>query len=97
MWLGYKSAVVEGIYYGASFQDNAELTDWLDNQPLCSPIACLGDGHEGVWNVFAQVGRESQRLEILDWYHLKENPYKIGVAEIRDIAEFVRLFRHPLN
>lgn len=77
-WLGYKSGVVEGMYYGATFQANRELTDWLENQPLCSPIACLGDGHEGVWNIFAQVGSESQRLEILDWYHLKENLYKIG-------------------
>jgi hypothetical protein len=77
-WLGYKSARVEGIYYGATFQANEELTNWLNSQPLCSLTACLGDGHDGVWNIFFEVGIASQRLEILDWYHLKENLYKIG-------------------
>jgi hypothetical protein len=77
-WFEYKSARVEGIYYGATFQANLDLTDWLNTQPLCSLIACLGDGHEGVWNVFEAVATPSERLEILDWYHLKENLYKIG-------------------
>jgi hypothetical protein len=77
-WFEYKSARVEGIYYGATFQANLDLTDWLNTQPLCSLIACLGDGHEGVWNVFEAVATASERLEILDWYHLKENLYKIG-------------------
>jgi hypothetical protein len=77
-WLEYKSARVEGLYYGATFQANLELTDWLNTQPLCSLLACLGDGHDGVWNVFEAVATTSERLEILDWYHLKENLYKIG-------------------
>jgi hypothetical protein len=77
-WLEYKSARVEGIYYGAKFQANLELTDWLNSQPLCTPVTCLGDGHDGVWNVFRDLGSESERLEVLDWYHLKENLYKIG-------------------
>jgi hypothetical protein len=38
----------------------------------------LGDGHSGVWNLFAQIGTEKQRQEILDWFHLKENLFKIG-------------------
>jgi hypothetical protein len=77
-WFEYKSARVAGIYYGATFQANLDLTDWLNTQPLCSLIACLGDGHEGVWNIFEAVATTSERLEILDWYHLKENLYKIG-------------------
>jgi hypothetical protein len=77
-WFEYKSARVEGMYYGATFQANLELTDWLNTQPLCSLIACLGDGHDGVWNLFEAVATASERLEILDWYHLKENLYKIG-------------------
>ncbi len=28
-------------------------------------------------NLFAQIGDSAQRQEILDWYHLKENLYKI--------------------
>lgn len=77
-WFEYKSARVEGLFYGATFRANLDLTDWLNTQPLCSLVACLGDGHDGVWNVFEAVATASERLEILDWYHLKENLYKIG-------------------
>ena len=76
-WLEYKSARVEGLYYGATFQANLELTDWLNTQPLCTPFVCLGDGHDGVWNVFEAVRSSAERWEILDWYHLKENLFKI--------------------
>lgn len=38
----------------------------------------LGDGHDGVWKLFTEIGSSSTRLEILDWYHLRENPYKVG-------------------
>lgn len=77
-WFEYKSARVEELFYGATFRANLDLTDWLNTQPLCSLVACLGDGHDGVWNVFEAVATASERLEILDWYHLKENLYKIG-------------------
>lgn len=42
------------------------------------PLVCLGDGHDGVWNLFEEIGSTAIRQEILDWYHLKENLYKIG-------------------
>lgn len=77
-WLEYKSARVEGLYYGATFQANWVLTHWLNTQPLCAPCVCLGDGHDGVWNIFEAVKTPSERLEILDWYHLKENLFKVG-------------------
>lgn len=77
-WLEYKSARIAGIYYGAAFQDNPLLLDWVNSQPLCYPVACLGDGHDGVWKFFSEVGTTEQRIEILDWYHLKENLYKVG-------------------
>ena len=38
----------------------------------------MGDGHSGVWNLFAQIATEKHRQEILDWFHLKENLFKIG-------------------
>jgi hypothetical protein len=39
----------------------------------------LGNGHDGVWNLVKQFGTEKfNPLEISDWYHLKENLYKIG-------------------
>lgn len=77
-WLEYKSARVSGIYYGATFKENAILCAWLNTQPLAQQLSCIGDGHDGVWNVFAEVGNEHQRLEILDWFHLKENLYAVG-------------------
>ncbi len=38
----------------------------------------LGDGHSGVWNLFSQISTTQQRYEILDWFHLKENLFKVG-------------------
>ena len=32
----------------------------------------------GVWNLVSEFGAAQQRWEILDWYHLKENLYKVG-------------------
>jgi hypothetical protein len=32
----------------------------------------------GVWNLFKEIATTEQRQEILDWYHLKENLYKVG-------------------
>ena len=76
-WLEYKSARVSGLYYGATFKENAILCAWLNTQPLGRQLTCVGDGHDGVWNVFAEVGDGHQRLEILDWFHLKENLYAV--------------------
>lgn len=50
----------------------------MNSQRLVNPLTCLGDGHDGVWNLFEQIGTACQRQEILDWYHLKENLYKVG-------------------
>ena len=77
-WRDYKAVRVQGIYYNAFFQDNESLIDYLSAQRLLSPLVCLGDGHAGVWNLFAQLTTVETRWEILDWYHLKENLYKVG-------------------
>lgn len=77
-WRDYKAARLSGVYYGATFQDPCSLTNWINVQPLTNPLVCLGDGHDGIWNLFDLVGTATQRLEILDWYHLKENLYKVG-------------------
>lgn len=45
---------------------------------LSTRLTCLGDGHDGVWNLFKEIGTVTQRQEILDWYHLKKNLYKVG-------------------
>ncbi|MFN6167068.1 MAG: hypothetical protein ACK474_11510 [Pseudanabaena sp.] len=41
-------------------------------------FSCLGDGHDGIWNLFAVIATSEQRFEILDWYHLKEHLYTVG-------------------
>ena len=76
-WQEYKTARLQGIYYGAFFQDNLSLTDWINSQKLTLPFYCLGDGHDGIWNIFAEIGDNQHRIEILDWYHLTENLHKI--------------------
>jgi len=40
----------------------------VNHQPLASPITCLGDGHDGVWNIIDEIAN-GERREILDWYH----------------------------
>ena len=63
---------------GAFFQDNWSLVNWVNAQPLADPLICLGDGHDGIWNIYNQIGTPVQRQEILDWYHLVENLGKVG-------------------
>jgi hypothetical protein len=79
-WRDYKTVRLQGIYSGAFFDDNQSLVDYVNSQELVNPLVCLGDGHDGVWNLVQQLGQSEQfsRWEILDWYHLKENLYKVG-------------------
>ena len=51
------------------FHDNDSLVSWVNRQPLETPLTCLGDGHDGIWNIYAEIGADEQRREILDWYH----------------------------
>lgn len=51
---------------GASYQDNPSLIEWVNEHPLEDPLVCLGDGHDGVWNIMAEIGCKEQRIEILD-------------------------------
>lgn len=80
-WKEYKTARLQGIYYGAFFQNNLSLTDWINSQKLTKPFYCLGDGHDGVWNIIAEIGHKIHRIEILDWYHLMENLHKIEATK----------------
>jgi len=78
-WRDYKTVRLQGIYYGAFFDDNQSLVDYVNSQELVNPLVCLGDGHDGVWNLVKEFGQDQfSRCEILDWYHLKENLYKVG-------------------
>lgn len=35
-------------------------------------------GHDGIWNLIGEIGQPTQRREVLDWFHLVENLYKVG-------------------
>jgi hypothetical protein len=43
-------------------------------------VTFLGDGHPGIWNAVESFATQSWliRREVLDWYHLKENRFKVG-------------------
>lgn len=77
-WRDYQAARLSGVSYGATFRRKEELTAWINSQVLTNPLICLGDGHSGVWNLFRQIANTQQRQEILDWFHLKENLFKVG-------------------
>lgn len=77
-WQDYKAVNLHGQACEAFLQDNEQLVEWVNGQPLSNPVTCLGDGHDGIWNVFAQIAEVSQRREILDWFHLVENLHKVG-------------------
>jgi hypothetical protein len=76
-WKDYKAVSLQGQGSAAFFQENEQLIDWVNSQGKTSVITCLGDGHDGIWNLIQNLGEEYQRREVLDWYHLKENLYKI--------------------
>ncbi len=77
-WRDYKVLRLQGIYYGACLGDNQSLIDYVNSQHLLNPLVCLGDGHDGIWNLVKELATPQSRWEILDWYHLKENLYKVG-------------------
>ncbi|AUB42748.1 Transposase [Nostoc flagelliforme CCNUN1] len=80
-WKEYKTGRLQGVYYGAFFQDNLSVTNWINSQNIGKTLYCLGDGHDGIWNLLAEIADSNIRQEILDWYHLKENLYKIQAAK----------------
>ena len=82
-WRDYKAVNLHQNGLGAFFRENENLLNWVNQQPLARPLVCLGDGHCGIWNIFAQIGDDFQRLEILDWYHLVENLGKVGGSQQR--------------
>jgi hypothetical protein len=77
VWRDYKAvATDQGII--ANFQQNLYPMNWISQQPLSFPLTCIGDGHDGVWNVIAGMAGAAERREILDWFHLNENLQKVG-------------------
>jgi len=82
-WKDYKAVSLHENICAAFFQENEQLIKWTNSKIRTGVITCLGDGHEGIWNIMAQIGEDYQRREVLDWYHLVENLYKVGGSNKR--------------
>ncbi|WP_418886969.1 ISKra4 family transposase [Gloeobacter morelensis] len=76
-WRDYKAVRLQGVATAAMYRDNDSLVGWVNRQGLAAPLTCLGDGHDGIWNIVSRIATPERRREILDWYHLKENLYKV--------------------
>lgn len=78
-WRQYKAIRVNGKDVGmAWFQEDESLLAWVTTLSLASMVYCLGDGHAGIWSLFAQIHFPQGHEDILDWFHLNENLYKVG-------------------
>lgn len=90
-WREYKALNLGEQHQGmAWFKDNEQLIEWANDLPLAPIVDCLGDGHDGVWGVYAQIGNDHQRHEILDWFHLMENLHHVPAPP--DALETARSF-----
>jgi hypothetical protein len=83
LWRDYKAICVDKQARKAWFQENDELVNWVNKQPLSDPFNCLGDGHAGIWKIIKQFSCPGEKREILDWYHLIENLHKVGGSRKR--------------
>lgn len=91
-WKGYKAVRLHNHHaIAASFQENNLIIDWVNNQPLAGTLTCIGDGHDGIWNVVRELKPTQQRREILDWFHLMENLHKVGgsMQRINQVRELL--------
>ena len=97
-WKGYKAAVLHNRQaIASSFQENESIINWINNQNLAPIITCLGDGHDGVWNIIKEFAPDRERREILDWFHLMENLHKIGGSNQRLFTARSLLWQEKVN
>ena len=73
----------------AWFKSPSSLLTWVTTLPIDSLLYALGDGHCGIWSLFEQMAVPGIVDEILDWFHLKENLYKVEASarQLEDIAD----------
>jgi hypothetical protein len=83
IWRDYKAVCIDSQAKVAWFQENETLIEWVNYQPLSQLLTCVGDGHSGIWNLIQQFNPQGETREILDWFHLVENLYKVGGSNRR--------------
>ena len=82
VWRQYHGIRVNGDGIGMTwYKDPTALLAWVTTLPLVPMIYLLGDGHCGIWSLFNQMDINLPTDEVLDWYHLKENLYKVEATE----------------
>ncbi len=78
-WKGYKAVRLHNLAaIAASFQENNLVVNWVNSQIMAPILTCIGDGHDGIWNIIREFTPPIERREILDWFHLMENLHKVG-------------------
>ena len=96
-WRDYKGLAINGgrpdQEMHACLHDNDALAQRVRGRPGLEEATFIADGHPGVWNVMALMRPEhfdseaaktrGATLEILDWYHLKENVHKTRWGKAR--------------
>ena len=85
IWRDYKAVCIAIQSRMAWFQENEKLVEWVNNQSFDSVLNCVGDGHPGIWNLMDRFNPQGKKRQILDWFHLVENLYKVG-GSLRRIA-----------
>lgn len=76
----------------AWFKSPSHLLTWVATLPIASLLYALGDGHCGIWSLFEQMAIPGSIDEILDWFHLKENLYKVEASSEQLEAMAARLW-----
>jgi hypothetical protein len=82
-WRDYKAVSLHESVCSAYFQDNDALIDWVRHQPRTPMLTCVGDGHDGVWNIIEALAPDGTRRDVLDWFHLVENLFKLDAPAAR--------------
>jgi len=77
----FKVARVNKEHHMVYFKEDELLVEKLKHLSKKPLVYLLGDGHDGVWNIFKEL--DCHKKEILDWYHLKENLYKQSIGKER--------------
>ena len=83
IWRDYKAVCINEQARVAWFQENKKLVEWVNLQALEELLTCVGDGHAGIWNLIGEFNPLGKTREILDWFHLVENLYKVGGSNQR--------------
>ena len=98
-WREYKAVRLHQGVCVAFFQQAQALERWSNRQPLSPIFTCLGDGHDGVWNIAQSFGTAKIviRRQVLDWYHLMENLHKVGGSIKRLVAVEALLWHGQLE